>query len=918
LASNSQPSTHNAFFFLSAAQTQMRLVDLRGEVRDQLGYVIVGARVSLVDSQNATREVTSDKQGRFHFKQVASGSYKLTAVANGFAAHEQELVLSADTASQHLTITLYPRIVEELTVKEEANSIALDPARAAGAQVLKDEQLKVLPDDPDQFKDFLQLLATSSGSAPGQATVTVDGHTHEGRLPPKSAIREVRVNSNIFSAEYDKPPYRGGRVDIYTKPGAAALHGSGFFHFNDSALNAREVFAPTKAPTSTRRYGGQLGGPIVPKRSGYYLDFEARDIHESATINAIILDGRFQPSALTASVPTPKRLIIGSARADWQMAPTHTLVFRYDLNHERLSHQGAGGFDLLDRAYGSRMVSHSFRFSETGTIGRLFTEARVGVTRLQVTQRSTSNAPAITVPGAFTSGGASAQSLNQEETRLELTDHLSIVTGPHSLKLGAQIVGKHVEDARSENFNGTFVFGGGLAPQLDSEGNVVIGPDGPVLQNISGLEQYRRTLLGLPGGAPARFSITRGDPLVLLDHWTLAGFAQNEWRVGSNVMVSLGLRCEGQTTPADKLSLAPRLGIAYSPDRKHRLVVRARAGIFYDRISETLTGEARRLDGRRLQQIIIDAPAFPDPFRGGATVDVIPTVRRLEPALHPPTSFQTQAAFEYQLPRGWKIDVSHYWARGIGLLRTRNINAPMVAEDSDPLAAPRPFGVRENILQFESSGSLSGQVLFVGLNQTGNKRLLLFSGYLWFDFHTDADQPFLQPQSSYDLRSEWARPFWHARHRAFLGGMLRLPWKLQVSPTLNLASGQPFNITTGRDNNGDGNFNDRPDIVEAGHPKAILTAFGALDPTAVNGTLGRNVGTQPLTAFFDLDVSRTFEIGKRSADHPYQLTVNARTSNLPNRANLMGTSGVLASPFFGRANRAAPARQIEIGLRFSF
>src|SRR5262249_11550806 len=149
------------------------------------------------------------------------------------------------------------------------NRVSLDPDRAAGAQVLKEEQLRLVPDDPDQFMSFLQLLSASSGSAPGQATVTVDGFTHEGRLPPKSAIREVRLTSNIFSAEYDKPPYRGGRIDIYTNPGASAFHGSGFFHFNTAALNARDVFAPARAPVTTRRYGLQLGGPIIHGRAGF-------------------------------------------------------------------------------------------------------------------------------------------------------------------------------------------------------------------------------------------------------------------------------------------------------------------------------------------------------------------------------------------------------------------------------------------------------------------------------------------------------------------------------------------------------------------------------------------------------------------------------------------------------------------------
>lgn len=119
----------------------------------------------------------------------------------------------------------------------------------------------------------------------------------------------------------------------------------------------------------------------------------------------------------------------------------------------------------------------------------------------------------ISVLGAFSSGGAAGQTLQQEEWRMKFTDNLMITRGKHSLKLGAQIFGRHSDDAHTDNFNGTFVFGGGVAPELDANGRSV--PRAGLI-NISGLEQYRRTLLGLPGGVPTRFSITRGNPAVTL------------------------------------------------------------------------------------------------------------------------------------------------------------------------------------------------------------------------------------------------------------------------------------------------------------------------------------------------------------------------------------------------------------------
>jgi Carboxypeptidase regulatory-like domain/TonB dependent receptor len=901
---------------LAQAQTDARL--LQGEVKDQAGALIVGAKVELVGAEGSARAAISDAAGRFRFGELRAGEYQLKVSAQGFAVHEEPVDLR-DTATARIAVTLYPTIKESLTIDGDETERSLDPERAAGAQRLADRELQALPDDPDQLAEQLQRLATSSGGAPGQAVVTVDGFQAGGRLPPKSAIREVRINPNIFSAEYDTPPFRGGRIEVTTKPAADGFHGAGFFNYNGAALNARDPFAPQRAQNQTRRYGLQFGAPIVKKRAGFFLDLEQRDIDEAATVNAVILDEALRPATLAANVAAPKRLLIGSSRVDWQLNQSHTLAVRYDYNRNRLDNQGAGGFNLPERGFATRQTEQNLRFTETAVINeKIVNDLRVGITFNRLTQRADSDLPIISVAGAFTAGGATPNFLHRDERRLELADNLIVSAGRHQLKLGAQILHKHFGDARAENPQGSFFFGGGLAPQLDANGAVV---GGAAQINISSLDQYRRALLSLPGGAPTRFTLTRGQPSVSVNQWLLAGFAQDEWRLRRNLTASFGFRFEAQTAPMDKASLAPRLGLAYTPDKKQNWVLRARAGIFYDRISEALTLEALRLDGLRQEQIIIDSPSFPDPFAGGDAVNTVPMTRLLEPSLRPPSSLQARVELERQLPRGWRISLSHNWTRGWGELRSRNINAPLVdAANPDPFIAPRPFGVARNVLQFESSGSVKGRVLFVGVNQAANKRFNIFSGYLYFDFLTDADNAFLSPQSSYDLRGEWAPPVWQTRHRMFLTATINLPWQSRASFSLNAASGAPYNITSGRDNNGDGDFNDRPSVVATTQSQAILTPFGALDPGVVNGNLRRNAGINPANATLDINLSRSFDLGRPDAagERPFKLAANVRASNLLNRANLLGVNGVLASPFFGRANASGPARRIEIGLRFSF
>lgn len=905
----------------AAARVQSRSHELWGIVKDQRGSLIVGARVALTNERGDKRDAITNAQGQFHFDYLTAALYTLRVSSAGFGDHEQQFEVGGSSAQSRVEIVLLPTISELVVVGDDTRA-PLNPEQASGTKVLTERELQALPDDPEQLRERLQQLSTSAGSAPGEATVTVDGFLSDGRLPAKSAIREVRINPNLFSAEYDKPPFRGGRIEILTKPGASTFGGSVFFNFNHSALNAREPFAPVRTPSKTHRYGVQFGGPIVARRAGFFLDFEGRNVGATETVNTVILDDARRPFAFSASVRAPTQLLVGSARADWQATQAHALVFRYEVSRNRLDNQGVGGFNLTERALNHSITEHNFQFTDTAIVSAsTFNELRIGLTRQRLTQRAVSGERAISVLGAFESGGAATQEVTRGARHLEITDYLSTTVGKHSLKIGAQLFHRRFQDHRFDNQNGTFLFGGMTAPELDPGGEVLIAPGGvPSLVRISGLEQYRRTLLGLPGGMPTRFAVTLGTSDVSVAQWVLAGFVQDEWRPRENLSVSLGLRYEGQTTPSDATSLAPRLGVAYTPDKRQRWVLRARAGVFYDRIGEALTFEARRLDGRQLRQIIIDSPSFDDPLAGAMTGAAIPTIRRLDESLRPPASFQVRIEAARELPGGWRIDVNHSWTRGWSVLRSRNVNAPFVAPGADPLQAPRPSGVPENILQFESSGRIRGRVLYVGVNQSANQYFNVFAGYLHFSFRTDADTPFSLPQSSYDFSGEWARPFWLARHRFFLTNILNFPWKLRLSTSINAASGTPFNITTGRDNNGDGNFNDRPGVADPADPRTITTPFGVFDPDVVNGTALRNAGTNPATVNVDLNLSRQFRFGPKvtPTDKRYMLMVNARASNLFNHTNPQALNGVLASPFFGRANAAGPSRRVEFGVRFSF
>ena len=116
----------------------------------------------------------------------------------------------------------------------------------ASAIVIKGKDLDALSDDPDELQSELTALA-GPAAGPNGAQIFIDGFTG-GQLPPKSSIREIRINQNPFSAHYDKLGY--GRIEILTKPGTDKVHGNLMVMGNDSAFNSLNPFVTKEPPTT--------------------------------------------------------------------------------------------------------------------------------------------------------------------------------------------------------------------------------------------------------------------------------------------------------------------------------------------------------------------------------------------------------------------------------------------------------------------------------------------------------------------------------------------------------------------------------------------------------------------------------------------------------------------------------------------
>src|SRR2546425_5539874 len=311
---------------------------LRGRVVDEKGGVVIGANVVLVDANGVEKVTATNNEGTYSFTGLAPGIYTLRVNARGFSTYENLAEISADR-KEPLNLDVKLTIAgqkQEVTVTSETPALSTEPGNNAGALILKGADLDALPDDPDDLADALQALAGPS-AGPNGGQFYIDGFSG-GSLPPKSSIREIRINQNPFSSEFDRLGF--GRIEILTKPGSDRFRGEANFNFNDESLNSRNPFAPSRAPFQARRYGGNIGGPIVAKKSSFFLDFERREFDENAVISATILDNNFNPIPFSQSVITPQRNTSFSPRVDYQLNENNTLVTRYRYSHGSNKNEG--------------------------------------------------------------------------------------------------------------------------------------------------------------------------------------------------------------------------------------------------------------------------------------------------------------------------------------------------------------------------------------------------------------------------------------------------------------------------------------------------------------------------------------------------------------------------------------------------
>jgi len=914
---------------------------LHGQVTDPTGAVIPGATVTIQSAGGQKKTATTDGQGLYDVKGLPPDAYTVSAVAKGFSPSEPQVVAVTSGQAQKANISLEILVEkQQVEVQSETNQVEVSPENNASSLVIKGKDLEALSDDPDELQSELTALA-GPAAGPNGGQIYIDGFTG-GQLPPKSAIREIRVNQNPFSAEYDKLGY--GRIEVFTKPGTDKLHGQVMYDANNAVLNSMNPFAGEEPGYQTSFINGRIGGPIN-KKASYAFDGDFRDINDFSVISTSVTD--FLPPGEPSTMPNPRKRFNLTPRVDYQLTPTNTLTIRYQYVQRTEDNDGVGGTGpvaLTSQAYNYTTRENTIQAVDTQQFGpKVVNETRFEYERDTSSSIALNGSPALNVLGIFLGGGNTIGTNHDTQNHFEAQNYTSIAQGNHFIKFGGRI--RYTGDANysTPNFNGTYTF--------------------------ANVNAYY-------AGTPSQFSLTAGTPQVSASYVDGELYAEDDWRIRPNMTLSYGLRYELQNYIDDYKDFAPRVGFSWGLSRGKsapKTVLRAGYGVFYDRFTQDLIMNVTRLNGINQQQAIVqnptfypNAPPFEDLIGIGSTTR--PTKYEVSPNLRAPYTMQIGIGIERQVTKSATVSVTYLNSRGVHQFYSDNVNAPIPGtyNPADPAAAEYPYGFAAgNIYQYQSEGYFKQQQLIANFNIRAGKRLSLFGFYTlnYANSNTDGANSF--PIDQYNLETNWGRALFDTRDRFVMGGTLAMRYGIRLSPFIFAGSGSPFNITYGDDLNGDSIFNDRPVYATASGPGVVSTPWGLIDstPGASGALIPRNLGTGPSAFTFNLRVSKTIGFGKvgegaggQGGPHGgphgggiggrglgggggnpfaalgpattkrYNLTFTAAARNLFNNVNLSTPVGNINSQYFNQSlglaggpfNTAAANRRIDLQVVFAF
>ncbi|MBO0859964.1 MAG: TonB-dependent receptor, partial [Chloracidobacterium sp.] len=598
---------------------------LSGVVKDASGALVTDVKVTArnVDT-GATRDTRTDSGGRYSLTNLGPGQYEVRAERAGFkTAAQSGVILTVGGATALDLIIQIGEVSEVIQVKQEEPLI--EPTKAEVSRVVNERSIESLPIIGRNFVDFAKL---ASGVAPGRENtgggafkepdtgvgsaaaprltfggqselstlILVDGADNSQTAtglprvtPSQEAVREFRVLNSTFLAEYGRA--LGGFVNIVTKSGTNHYNGSVYYFGLNDKLNAQPILTPDPR-LRQNQYGATIGGPISKDKTFFFANYEGQRRAESNKFSSVIINNLAAINATKAFfglAPETTNVLRANdydgflTKLDHKITPNNDFSVRYNyLDSTTKGFLGGGGraSAASSTRRNNKVIDQSLVASETALLGsNVVNEARVQWARRNFDYPAAVDEPDLEVSNLLITGKTTSDMDLYRESRLQLSDNLSVVTGGHTFKFGTDFNRIHDKTRLDLFFPARVIFPSLPAFLLSSPTPVVFW---------WGLANGTTTRSALP------IPFTQDLPSDLaaltttrVDHNTYGFFGQDEWKATSKLTLTLGLRYDFETYPqlivprADMNNVQPRLGMAYafSP----RTVVRAGFGIFNDR-----------------------------------------------------------------------------------------------------------------------------------------------------------------------------------------------------------------------------------------------------------------------------------------------------------------------------------------------
>jgi len=376
---------------------------------------------------------------------------------SGFGSFVRQGVRVA--AGQSLNLDVKLAIAEanaEVNVTTQTNQVSVDSDSNASATVIKDKDLDALSDDPDELQNQLSALAGPS-AGPNGGQIYIDGFTG-GTLPPKSSIREIRVNQNPFSAQYEKLGF--GRVEILTKPGTDKFRGNINVQGNQKWLNTSSPFAQNQPDYHTFFLLGSLSGPLT-KTSSFNVSGSNRDIEDNNIISkgVPIFATNFSdasticaPGSIAAgctigeytgsAINHPQKRWEINPRLDFAISDKNTLTFRYEHEQGNNKNNNIGSYVLPTRGQNSTSQEDTIQISDSQIISpKVVNETRFEWQRSNATATALNpNLAGINVSGGMSIGGSTSGNSNTTDTHFELQNYTSVALQKHFVRFGGRLL----------------------------------------------------------------------------------------------------------------------------------------------------------------------------------------------------------------------------------------------------------------------------------------------------------------------------------------------------------------------------------------------------------------------------------------------------------------------------------------------